>query len=258
MRRHTPALLRAAGLSVLVAAAAGTGLAACKDKGGGDDGSPASAQAGGAGQAANKPGDKTPPPLSIQAAAPAPEVRPAAVTYEDSIQGLESLMGQLVKAIQDDQPTEEARLLASLRLPDPASWFRKVFDGPVADRLIAEYAPLSEGIGYLQNVLKPLINSGQTAVKVERFDKPKLPAEVGYQSEALARMRAPVPLYSVRLTTADGHKTFHLWSFVYEDGSFRYVGKMRGVLEHPPKTDKRDLLEYRLRDVDRVKAMDAK
>ena len=256
MRRRTPALLRAPGLSALVAALACTALAACKDKR--DGGSPDTAPAARPTPTTGQPDGDTGPVPATQAAAPAPEVRPATVTYEDSIQGLESLMGQLVKAIQDDQPTEEARLLASLRLPDPPAWFHKVFDAPVADWLVAEYAPLSEGIGYLQNVLKPLINSGQTAVKVEKFDRAKLTAEVGYQSEALARMRTPVPLYSVRLTTPDGHKTFHLWSFVYEDGTFRYVGKMRAVLEHPPKTDKRDLLEYRLRDVERVKAMDAK
>lgn len=185
--------------------------------------------------------------------APQPEIRPGPPTYSDTVQGLESLMRSLVSAIQNDDAAEEARLLESMRLDDPKAWFNEVFEPRIAERLVAEYEPLKGGIGHLVNALKGPIDAGQTDVKADRFDAPDMQGATGYQQVALARMKKKVPLYSVRLSTRDGKRTFHVWSFVHHEGTFRLVGKMREVEDKPPApVGGRDPLEYREIDRQRV------
>lgn len=102
--------------------------------------------------------------------------------------------------------------------------------------------------------MKVLIDGGRTAVHAERFADAEQPGAVGYQCLALASMKKRVPLYSVRLTLPDGKRPWHLWSFVHHAGTFRYVGKLRGVEKRPPPADGRDPLEYRPSDAGEVKA----
>jgi len=186
-------------------------------------------------------------------ATPQPEVKPGPPTYPDSVQGLESLVRSLVSAIQNDDTAEEARLLESMRLEDPKAWFAEVFEPRIADRLIVDYEPLAGGIGHLVNALKGPIDAGQTDVKADRFDAPDMQGATGYQQVALARMKKKVALYSVRLSTKDGKRTFHVWSFIHQNGTFRLVGKMRAVEEKPPAmVGGRDPLEYREIDRQRV------
>ena len=196
------------------------------------------------------------PKATDPAAVPQPEVRPGPPTYPDSVQGLESLMRSLVSAIQNDDAGEEARLLESMRLEDPKAWFAEVFEPRIADRLVAEYEPLKGGIGHLVNALKGPIDAGQTDVKADRFDAPDMLGATGYQQAALAHMKKKVPLYSVRLSTRDGKRTFHVWSFVHHQGTFRLVGKMRTVEDKPPApVGGRDPLEYR--EIDRPRVNEA-
>jgi hypothetical protein len=221
---------RAAAALVLAAAC---GLAAC-----GDD-SPAASPAAAAGG---------------EAGAAAPVVLPAEPIYPDSVQGIENLMAALVKALQDDDATEKSRLLLSLQLPDSRSWFEEAFGAELAPRLIAEHERTRGGIGWLASHIKGRIDTGLTEIHAERFEAPNQSASVGYQSAALARMRQRVPLYSVRFESPDGKKTWHVWSFVHHQGTFRYVGKMRKIEDRDPPGEGRDLLEYRLSDAARVKA----
>ena len=233
-------MLRVAAAALVLAALSGGGGTGCSDE-----------------EAAGSPEATTTPPSTpktTDAAASQPEVRPGPPTYADSVQGLESLMRSLVGAIQNDDAAEEARLLESMRLDDPKAWFNEVYEPRFAERLLAEYEPLKGGIGHLVNALKGPIDAGQTDVKADRFDAPDQPGATGYQQAALAHMKKKVPLYSVRLSTKDGKRTFHVWSFVHDGVTFKLVGKMRAVEEKPPAmVGGRDPLEYREIDRERVK-----
>jgi hypothetical protein len=236
-------MLRVAAAALVLAALSGGGGTGCSDE-----------------EAAGSPEATTAPPSTPKATdaaaggASQPEVRPGPPTYADSVQGLESLMRTLVGAIQNDDAAEEARLLESMRLDDPKAWFIEVYEPRIAERLLAEYEPLKGGIGHLVNALKGPIDAGQTDVKADRFDAPDQPGATGYQQAALARMKKKVPLYSVRLSTKDGKRTFHVWSFVHDGVTFKLVGKMRAVEEKPPAlVGGRDPLEYREIDRERVK-----
>jgi hypothetical protein len=208
--------------------AAASGLAAC-----GEDGADAT-RGGGA------PGRQT------------PLVLPAEPTYPDSVQGLENLMTALVKAIGEDNATERARLLLSLQLPDPRAWFEEVFGAEFAPRLLNEHERTRSGIGWLGNHIKERIGGGPVTIQAEHFDAPEQTASAGYQSAALARMVQRVPLYSVRFASTGGDESWHVWSFVHHQGTFRYVGKMRKASDREPPARGRDPLEYRMSDAARM------
>ncbi len=182
---------------------------------------------------------------ALQPGTPMPLVLPVEPSYPDTVQGLESLMTALVKALQEDDAVEKSRLLLSLRLPEPGDWFRNVFGGELGPRLLAEHEPQRTGIGWLASHIKGRIETGLVSIHAQRFDAPDTPAAVGYQSQALAAMKQRVPLYSVRFATPDGKRTWHVWSFVHHKGTFRYIGKMRRVAPGPPPAEGRDPLEYR-------------
>lgn len=197
----------------------------------------------------------TPTPTPAPTSAAPPDVVLAPPSYPGTVQGLQDLMAHLVTAIQADDPKEKVRLLDSLRLPDHRAWFRETFDARLGDRLADEYQPIHDGIGQLVQSLQPIVSGGQTVPEAEQFSAPDQPGATGYQAAALKRMAKRTPLYSVRLKTPDGARVYHLWSFVHQGGTFRFVGKLRAVEDRPPpRVGGRDVLEYRTADRSRLPA----
>lgn len=94
----------------------------------------------------------------------------------------------------------------------------------------AEYAPMAAG---QPELFAELAKQDQTRITVERFSQPDNPASVEYQSVALGRMLDATSLSSVRLASSDGDKVFHLGSFVYQPGGFRWIGKLEKVSGEP-------------------------
>lgn len=191
----------------------------------------------------------------VAPAAEAPGAEPAAddeIRYGDDPDALEALMGDLGRALTAGDDARTARLLASLRLPDYEAWFAATFGERLGERIAADYRPHHDDIGQLAELLGPLLRAPGLRIDAERFARAGDPAATGYQSAALAVMKAREPLYSVRLATGD--ELFHLWSFVHEGGTFRYVGKLSAAAGTRPPRRGRDPLEFRQRDADRVTA----
>lgn len=223
-----------------VALAVGLALAACSDDKR-EDAPPASAS------------DAAQPQVRAGGEPAPPDARPVpAVQYDESTEGLTELVTDLIDAVARDDEPDIARLLASLRLPEYESWFPMIFGDQRGAALASAYRPQYEEIGLLVDVLREQRRAGLSEVGVERFQSADAPKATGYQSAALDTMKSPVALYSVRLSTPSGARTFHLWSFVYEGGTFRYVGKMKAVTGKPTP-EGRDLLEYRLVDAERIR-----
>lgn len=184
----------------------------------------------------------------------APEpLRPFA--YEETTSGLESLFRDMMRALASGDRDRAEMLAQSLQLDAPRAWFQEVFGDELGNKLYAEYSPLLGQFGQHASLINELRKDGHTKITVERFDKPDDKAAVGYQALALQRMIKPTPLYSVRVSTPDGSKVFHIWSFVYQSGWFRWIGKTRDVAKKPAESEKlgdgaADIREFRVRDAD--------
>jgi hypothetical protein len=195
----------------------------------------------------------SPPPVApAPVAASASPSSSAANGYPDSTAGLGRLAADLVTAAREKSPRLPI-LLESLRLRSPDAWFEGVFGRAKGAELADDYRRVYDEIGQLGGVLERLVADHQTIVTIERFDRAETPESVGYQSAALAKMADPRPLYSLRFASADRARVFHLWSFVYQDGSFRYVGKMKKSVDGSTGGAD-DLLELRLSEVARRRA----
>lgn len=170
---------------------------------------------------------------------------PQDLRYEPTISGLTLFMRDLRVAIMSNDEPAVGLMVASLRLKSPELWMTKTFGEDLGNALTEQYMPQSEEIGLLVEVLKEQYDAGLVEVDVGRFQTKDNPSATGYQSAALGKMLSAVPLYSVRLVTADRKKSFHIWSFVHENESFRFIGKLRSVATKRALGG-RDLNEYRI------------
>lgn len=173
------------------------------------------------------------------------------INYAESIDGLERLMKDLKTAILADDEAEIALLLASLRLEDDKSFLQKTFGKPLGATLSADYKPLREEIGELAKHLKRKFEDGLRNIESFSFAGKEMQTATGYQNAALEKMLVKRTLYSVRLLNSDKTQSFHLWSFVHFEGSFRYVGKLSAVASKRTNNG-RDLNELRKEDADRL------
>lgn len=178
--------------------------------------------------------------------------------YKAGVGGLKQLMGDLLDALSRGDRATARMLVKSFRVPDHESWFAEFFGADVSKEMAAEYDGLSRRITQLSDLLADLQARGHTVISVESFESHEDPAAVEYQAQALKRMDRAIPLYSVRLSAADGKKTFHLWSFVYDHGIYRYIGKTKALADEPSASsgdDGIDLREYRIKDRTKVREM---
>ena len=170
-------------------------------------------------------------------------------TYEPTRRDLERLGNELFAAIAAEDVSRAEAIAESLRLPDHQAWFADHFGDDNAARLTAEYEPSARALTQLVVLFGELAENGQTEIAAERFDEVGDSASVGYQRIAMEAMKNKTPLYSMRIRKPGADDVFHLWSFVHDDG-FRWVGKLRSLSRKTPADP--DLLEYRIRDVDRA------
>jgi hypothetical protein len=191
--------------------------------------------------------------------ASAPPTEPGAATpldYDQSTDGLRRLLEDLLDAVRADDRTKIDRLTGSLQLEDPKAWFNDIFGNELGDKLTADYQEVAGAFGQLESLFDGLLEAGQTNVAVERFHEAGDPNATGYQNLALAAMRNNSPLYSARFTADDQAAGFHLWSFVYDGGGFRWVGKLKAV--YSGKRSDPDLLELRARLAEQASAKKSK
>ena len=162
--------------------------------------------------------------LALGAPVPAQQATPA---LPDTPPALTRLMSELYAATQANDQAKARALIRALALPRHEAWFGRTFGEPAAAKLSAEYAAVlarfdTDASGAFANV----VQKGQSEVQVLRFERAGDPRAVGNQNDALAAMKSPQPLYSVRFVKPGERLGLHLYSFVHADGSFRYVGRM--------------------------------
>ena len=174
------------------------------------------------------------------------------VDYPESTAGLALLIEEVVTATREGNRVTIDRLTARLALDDHRQWFETTFGENKGALLAADYGEIVGRVTQMSQLFTELVGEGQTRVSVERFERSGDPAAVGYQSLALAAMVKPTALYSVRMRATGKDHGFHLWSFVYHEGGFRWVGKLKVITAPAAHSGDLDPLEARLRDAHSV------
>jgi hypothetical protein len=168
---------------------------------------------------------------ALAAAGAAGDAGAAPAAAADSPAALRSLIEELVAAGQRGATGKAEALARGLVLPRPEAWFRRVFGAERAPALAAEYARLLARLARdLDARLAEVIRQGRTRVLVTVHRRADDPTANGNQRRALAAMRAPVALYSVRLVRPGRpSRGVHYYSFVHSGGAFRFVGTLRAL-----------------------------
>jgi hypothetical protein len=163
--------------------------------------------------------------------APLAVAAPASAGQPESEAGLKTVIEELLAAGKAGDAARVEELARGMVLPDHEAWFRRVFGAELAAKLAAEYAKL---IATLEKefdaLLAQVLKENRTSVRVKAFRKADAPEANENQKRALRAMKTKVTLYSARLVRAeDKVGGIHFYSFVYVDGAFRFVGKLRAL-----------------------------
>jgi hypothetical protein len=149
-------------------------------------------------------------------------------TAEDSPAGLKQTMETIYKAATDGDGAALESLCGVLVLPDADAWFLRVFGPEKGATLATDYRERSLAlVPEAGKLFSSVAAKRQSQIHVDRFTDPNDERATGLQKDALAAMREPTALYSVRFVKPGETHGMHLWSFVHTDGAFRLVGKMR-------------------------------
>lgn len=172
----------------------------------------------------------------------------ASKAYPETTEGLEQLIADLGALSRSDDKAA-ASLANSLRPDDAGAWFAAHFKPEVARRLTAELESRLDQYAGLGKVIAAQQARGRTVITAEAFTDATDDAATGVQSLALRAMTKPAALYSVRMVEPGKKSGFHLYSFVYDNGRFRLVGKMKKADDKPPGSAELQALgEIRVRD----------
>lgn len=148
--------------------------------------------------------------------------------YPDTADGLKKLAEDLLAASKAGEKDKVSTLVKGFVLPGHEAWFKKVFGDEKGTKLAEMYAKILPKIeAELTKAFEERVAKGQTEVKVFKIEKADDPNATGAQKDALAAMKSPVPLYTLKMAKAGEESGFSMWSFVYVDGGFRFGTKMK-------------------------------
>lgn len=155
--------------------------------------------------------------------------RAAEPAYPESPEGLKKLTQDVLAAMQGGKEDAAKALIKTMVLPDHENWFKKTFGEEKGKPLAEEYAAMSKNFeAEIAKLFAQQVEKKRTEVSAYKVTDANDREATGGQQAALAAMKQKVPLYGVRLVEPGKTSGFHMWSFVYADGGFRLVGKMRG------------------------------
>ena len=151
--------------------------------------------------------------------------------YRESVAGLERQVADILSAAAEGRKNPLTTGVSRLAMPGYRRWFAETFGAQQARPLVEEYAARVREIDGLKQLFADEVAKGRTTVRVTKHRGPKDPSVRGLQRRAYQAMRVRRTLYTVSLTRPGEPTGMKLWSFVYKDGAFRFVGKMRALTE---------------------------
>ena len=152
----------------------------------------------------------------------------ASADTPETADGLKAQIETVLVAFKsDDGKAKRPELVKSLILPEHDAWFKKVFGDDRGKKLAEQYG--KDIVAFepaLTKVFEALVKSGRTDVSAWAVGEDGKEG-TGAQKAAIAVMTEKAVLYSIRFVKTGEEAGTTIWSFVYSDGSFRLIGKLR-------------------------------
>lgn len=143
-------------------------------------------------------------------------------TYPDKASGLKKLLQDFMKAEKDGDQQKLKAYGDSFAIPDPETWFTKMFGsrfGPKMEKTYTQQAPLIRKM--LDTTFANALRDKMNEIIPRRFEKGCDPDADAHEYPVLAIRQQEQPFYEARL--ANGNYATSLTLFVYIDGAFRYL-----------------------------------
>ncbi|MEM2899152.1 MAG: hypothetical protein QXT63_00010 [Thermoplasmata archaeon] len=145
------------------------------------------------------------------------------------IEKLRKVMFELMEARKGERENFMS-LARKLILPSSQDWFESVFGKGLGKMLGHEYnAMLIEMEKALPDFFGCVLDRELTEVEIKCISKMSDRDATELQRIAMMNMERPVKLYTVRFVKPGSSMGISLWSFVYHEGEFRFVGKMNAL-----------------------------
>jgi len=175
------------------------------------------------------PAQTSPQTPASETAKPDANDAPAAKPAPDTLAGFRVRMEDLLRICAEGTTAEAEANARDLLMRDPRVWFQATFGADLAEGLAKEYAIWHARIPGLPAEVRKNRAKGRTAIFAERFDETGDVMSTAYQSIALRKAKRPLTLYSLRLVEPGDEDGWHLWSFAWVDGAYRFVGRMMAL-----------------------------
>ncbi len=154
----------------------------------------------------------------------------SAPAYPESDEGLAQLMKDVLAAAGAKDRAKLSELVRSLILPNYKAWFDDTFGDEKGPKMAAEYEVILKNLEpSLVELFMRLDAPAQLQVQVMHVENMDDPKTTAYQRFALAAMKNPAALYTARISKEGTNANITLWSIVYAEGAFRFVGKMKAA-----------------------------
>jgi hypothetical protein len=138
----------------------------------------------------------------------------------------------LVDSVKGGEKAKMSLLSKAFVIPNHRGWFAKTFgeaDGKIAS---ADYeaSVINKNIELgLIAEMQQCLQKKQTQIFAWKVDDPADNQATGNQRRILQKMKAPTPLYAVRFTVPGQTIGYRMDSFVFVDGQFRILGRLRSL-----------------------------
>jgi TonB family protein len=118
-----------------------------------------------------------------------------------------------------------SKLLGSLTVPVPDTWFRQVFGERLGANFAVRFASSQRGVqSSLANFFAELVQAKLTHVDVHRFERACDWNATELEYPVLAARQQSQALYAARFMDVNFSRS--LWAFAYLDGGFRFLGSL--------------------------------
>ncbi len=149
----------------------------------------------------------------------------------DTRDGLSDAMSEILDAQKSKDEKKVSALCKVLVLPKYDAWFKSIFAPDKSAPLIAEYAKFVDKIptDIAKGLADEVIKKDRTEIRIFKVELAHDVEATASVRIAIANMKRKVPLYKVRFIAGKESDGYTVWSFVYVDDEFRYVGKMEKI-----------------------------